>query len=349
MKKSVEADLLAANRALQKKKHEKYLCLEEKLWSLTQIRKDLEETIHRLRREGAPKVKASTDKTIEKKVEEENEKPMQTAIWEYMVKKKITHITVSDDTWQDIPCISPGSRYAYMCAWYRPTNRYYKQGRYTAKEDMLILSHSGHWPTLYLLLRRAPFSIYARYKELLLKQKKKNWTQQEDEMLASLVQQKGSESWIEISNHLGTKTARQCMYRYKRVLLPGIKKGRWSLEEDAALLNAIKRTGGLNWAEIQKNIPGRNSLQCRERYTYALDPRINNTPWTPDEEARLLEAAQLIEGRKWREIAKYVRTRNGKQCRSKYLRIQRATDTTDSGHKEENHHHSSTTSSDVTG
>lgn len=335
MKKSVEADLLAANRALQRKKHGKYLRLEEELWSLTQVRKDLEEALHRLRREVAPKVKASTEQTVEKKVEEENEKCMQAAVWEYMLKKKITHIPVSEEMWVSIPRNPPASTYAHMCAWYRQTNRYYKQGRYTAKEDMLVLHHSGYWPVLYILLRRAPFSIYARFRELLSKQEKKNWTLQEDKMLAELVQKKGAESWVEIANHLGSKTARQCMYRYKRVLLPGTKKGRWSLEEDAALLHAIKRAAGLNWAEIQKNIPGRNSLQCRERYTYALDPKINNTPWTPDEEARLLEAAQLVDGRKWREIAKHVRTRNGKQCRRKYLGMRRASEVAESERKEE--------------
>ena len=50
-------------------------------------------------------------------------------------------------------------------------------------------------------------------------------------------------------------------------------QGRWSTEEDAALLEAVEKHGKC-WSVVAKDVPGRTGHQCAKRYNYALDSSI---------------------------------------------------------------------------
>ena len=81
----------------------------------------------------------------------------------------------------------------------------------------------------------------------------------------------------------------QCLQRWNKVLKPGLKKGSWTVEEDAKLFEAVKKQleqGNvadakkdkekfLNWAKASVEIPGRTPKQCRERWRCNLDPSIS--------------------------------------------------------------------------
>jgi Myb-like DNA-binding domain len=37
---------------------------------------------------------------------------------------------------------------------------------------------------------------------------------------------------------------------------------------------------GKKWAAVARSVPGRNDMQCRERFVNVLDPDLNPEPWT---------------------------------------------------------------------
>ena len=45
---------------------------------------------------------------------------------------------------------------------------------------------------------------------------------------------------------------------------------------------AVKAYGHGNWAKIQRHVPGRTDVQCRERWANVLNPELNLRPWTAE-------------------------------------------------------------------
>ncbi|URD91905.1 Myb-like DNA-binding domain [Musa troglodytarum] len=76
-------------------------------------------------------------------------------------------------------------------------------------------------------------------------------------------------------------------------------RGHWKLSEDAKLRQLVDKFGPHNWNSIAEKLQGKS---CRLRWFNQLDPRINRSPFTAEEEERLL-AAQRVHGNKWALIA----------------------------------------------
>lgn len=60
----------------------------------------------------------------------------------------------------------------------------------------------------------------------------------------------------------------------------------------------VKNQGTKSWIQIANCLPGRRSKQCRERWTNVIDPSLNYTPWSEEEEKILIQMQQQ-EGNKW--------------------------------------------------
>ncbi|CAL1701678.1 unnamed protein product [Somion occarium] len=92
------------------------------------------------------------------------------------------------------------------------------------------------------------------------------WSNDEDERLRSAVGVYGT-AWSEVCEFIPNRSSEQCRERWQEKLSPHLAKGRWSEEEDEALLAAVDKVGEGKWKEISRVIGnGRTDNMCRGRY-----------------------------------------------------------------------------------
>eukprot|EP00924_Labyrinthula_sp_SR-Ha-C_P016848 snap_masked-scaffold_6-processed-gene-16.55-mRNA-1 protein AED:0.23 eAED:0.23 QI:0/-1/0/1/-1/1/1/0/383 len=101
------------------------------------------------------------------------------------------------------------------------------------------------------------------------------------------------------------------------------KKGTWSPGEDALLRSLIKSNPKKNWSEIANKVPGRSAKQCRERWSYNLDPSINKEPWTLEEDRTIIKMQAEL-GNRWAHIANMLTQRTENAVKTRYKSIIRA-------------------------
>jgi hypothetical protein len=99
---------------------------------------------------------------------------------------------------------------------------------------------------------------------------------------------------------------------------------RWGPEDDELLQTAFGRHNGTNWKKIAEGVPGRNGVQCYQRWQ-RLKPNIKGN-FTQEEDRVLLTMAGGRTGgveptKNWREIANQLPGRSGKQCRDRWRNV----------------------------
>ena len=94
--------------------------------------------------------------------------------------------------------------------------------------------------------------------------------------------------------------------------------GKWTSEEDASLRAAVDANSGKNWKRIALRLPGRTDVQCLHRWQKVLRPGLVKGPWTPEEDATVVELVAKHGQKKWSFIARQLRGRLGKQCRERW-------------------------------
>ncbi|KAG7029955.1 Transcription factor MYB-like protein, partial [Cucurbita argyrosperma subsp. argyrosperma] len=89
-------------------------------------------------------------------------------------------------------------------------------------------------------------------------------------------------------------------------------RGHWRPAEDTKLKELVALHGPHNWNLIAHKLQGRSGKSCRLRWLNQLDPRINRTAFTEQEEERLMQAHGIY-GNKWAMISRLFpgRTDNG--------------------------------------
>lgn len=153
-----------------------------------------------------------------------------------------------------------------------------------------------------------------------LKQTPKRWSADEDCLLRAAVEDHGAKNWKQIALRVPGRTHAQCLQRWSKVLRPGTKKGQWTLEEDNLLRHFVEVLGERAWVKIAKEVEGRSSKQCRERYSGHLDPTIRRDPYSAEEDAIIFNK-RSSQGCGWAEIAAMLpgRTHDAVKIRFKTL------------------------------
>jgi hypothetical protein len=109
--------------------------------------------------------------------------------------------------------------------------------------------------------------------------KEGKWTVEEDaNLIANLnkaMKKDGKKDWVAVAAMVPGRTNTQCKHRWNS-LDPSNngKEGKWKAEEDAKLIEAVKKHGK-KWVAAAAMVPGRSDRQCRERWTNILDPSNN--------------------------------------------------------------------------
>ncbi|XP_008781016.1 transcription factor CSA-like [Phoenix dactylifera] len=80
-------------------------------------------------------------------------------------------------------------------------------------------------------------------------------------------------------------------------------RGHWRPAEDSKLRELVALHGPQNWNLIAEKLEGRSGKSCRLRWFNQLDPRINRSAFTEEEEEKLMAAHRLY-GNKWAMIAR---------------------------------------------
>ncbi|OEL19622.1 Transcription factor MYB44 [Dichanthelium oligosanthes] len=96
------------------------------------------------------------------------------------------------------------------------------------------------------------------------------------------------------------------------------KKTPWTAEEDEALRRAVREHGRQNWAAIAGDVAGgRGAKSCRLRWCQHLAPELDSRPFTPEEDARIVEQ-QRVHGNKWATIARYLHGRSDNAVKNRW-------------------------------
>ena len=128
------------------------------------------------------------------------------------------------------------------------------------------------------------------------------WTEEEDELLKTLVSRQPNVKWSDIAHYFPTKTAHQISDRWVKALDPRLVKGSWMGEEDQMIVKWVEEHGAKDWIALAQLLPGRISKQCRERWHNHLCPSVVKAEWTEQEDNILIEY-QRKWGNKWSKIA----------------------------------------------
>ena len=96
---------------------------------------------------------------------------------------------------------------------------------------------------------------------------------------------------------------------------------RFTQEEDDQLKELVKLYGESNWIMISCKMEHRNSRQCKDRWEEYLSPTTNRTPWSKEEELRLMTLVSQY-GKKWLFLSKFFDRRPDSQIRNKFKTIE---------------------------
>lgn len=91
----------------------------------------------------------------------------------------------------------------------------------------------------------------------------------------------------------------------------------WSAQEDEILLQMTENDSRKNWKKISECIKTKTIERCRYRY-FQINPHIKHGNWTKEED-EVLHRLVKKHGLCWQKISKFMKKRNAKQIRSRYV------------------------------
>merc|ERR1719240_2585915 len=181
------------------------------------------------------------------------------------------------------------------------------------------------------------------------------WTAAEDAAMLNAIAAHGARNWKIIAAAVPGRNHAQCLQRWVKAKRPGLKKGYWTKAEDDLLRSLVAQLQSTNntststststsasttgttttttatttakahkssWANIARQITGRTSKQCRERWFHHLDPSIKRTPYTEAEDSQIMAMVSEV-GNKWAAIARALPGRTSEAVKTRWQTLSR--------------------------
>ncbi|KAL4890072.1 Homeodomain-like protein [Aspergillus ambiguus] len=127
--------------------------------------------------------------------------------------------------------------------------------------------------------------------------------------------------WTVIADKISGRTNKDCRKRWHNVLSGGFNKGYWTKEEDKLLTRAVQ-TYGETWTAVADTVKTRSADQCAKRWKQCLDPQLDRSEWTEEDNRRLLEVAAM-KGRRWKDIQlEHFPSRSRNAIKNQYVAFQ---------------------------
>ena len=97
---------------------------------------------------------------------------------------------------------------------------------------------------------------------------------------------------------------------------------KFTQEEDEKLLQLVEVYGEYDWERIAAIICTRNARQCHDRWKFYLNPRLNKSPFTREEDLLLIQLVQQY-GSMWVQISKKFNNRSDVQMKNRWKILQK--------------------------
>jgi myb proto-oncogene protein len=141
---------------------------------------------------------------------------------------------------------------------------------------------------------------------------KGKWTVEEDAKLTEVVEELGKD-WVRVAAMVLVRTNQQCRSRWVESLDPNITLGKWTVEEDAKLTDAVNKHGDNKW--------GHSCCACSGSNEIPVSSKMAQTKrWTPDEDAKLIDTVKEHGVNNWAAVAAlwFQVEEQKKQCRPRW-------------------------------
>ncbi|KAJ6867811.1 transcription factor MYB1-like [Populus alba x Populus x berolinensis] len=100
------------------------------------------------------------------------------------------------------------------------------------------------------------------------------WTREEDILLRDCVEKYGERRWHQVSPRAGlNRCGKSCRLRWLNYLKPGIKRGRYS-EDEEDLIIKLHRLLGNRWSLIAGRLPGRTANDVKNYWNTNLRKKV---------------------------------------------------------------------------
>jgi len=151
----------------------------------------------------------------------------------------------------------------------------------------------------------------------------KIWTKEEDSLLLKLIDTEkltGNKiNWKSIAQNFN-KDYKKCYYRYRHIM-PELKKGYWTKDEEEKLIEFIQ-IYGKKWSKISKSFGTRSGKQIRHHYINITDCQNNKHKFTKVEYNKLLELYDKY-GSDWKLISTFFTGRSADNLKARFNNITR--------------------------